>query len=91
MDLLYSMAHTVIVAISESVSLRESDGLVTDLDTTSDSKDEEDETDVLDEDGGVVGLDGESGNEEEDIWDEYGYIEPVFSPDTAEDIGLDMY
>ncbi len=40
MDLLYSMAHTVIVAISESVSLRESDGLVTDLDTTSDSKDE---------------------------------------------------
>ncbi len=83
MELLYSMAHTVI-AISESVSLRESDGLVMDSDTTSDNKDEEDETDVLDEDS-------ESGNEEEDIWDEYGYIEPVFSLDTVEDIGLDMY
>ncbi len=53
-------------------------------DTTSDSKDEEDETDVLDEDS-------ESGNGEEDIRDEYGYIEPVFSLDTVEDIGLDMY
>ncbi len=45
----------------------------------------------MDEDGGVVGLDGGSGDEEEDIWDEYGYIEPVFSLDMAEDIGLDMY
>ncbi|PSR70790.1 hypothetical protein PHLCEN_2v13333, partial [Hermanssonia centrifuga] len=55
------------------------------------SKDAEDEPGVMDEDGGAIGLDGEFANEDEGIWDEYGGIEPVFSLDTAEDVGLDMY
>ncbi len=77
------------------MSLRESCQHVADLDTVSDRKDAEDEPGVMDEDvdedGGAIGLDGEFANEDEGIWDEYGGIEPVFSLDTAEDVGLDMY